>query len=261
MTDYCILLTDFGNKDNFTGVMKGVISKICPGTRFIDLCNEIPQGDIYKAYFQLVSAYKYMPAAVYLIVVDPGVGSNRNALIAKYGDSFFVAPDNGVLTHFIKNKADVYKIKPHDFMPENISTTFHGRDIFAPTAGALLKGINLELLSEPFSAGQNPILLELREPVVLNNKIIASIQYIDNFGNLFTNIPGLMLEHKKLITVSISLNGKVLSNINSFYSEIETGFPGALIGSSGYVEIFVRNGNAKNYFNAETGNELIIEFR
>ncbi len=255
MADLCVILTDFGNKDNFTGVMKGVVSKINPETRFIDLCNEIPQGDIKKAHFQLASSFDYMPDAVYLVVVDPGVGSGRKAIIAKYQDSYFVAPDNGVLTRFIDDGADIYEIIHHCWTPAKISFTFHGRDIFATTAGALLNGVDIETLAKHYEG--NAVKLEIAKPKRKKNIITGMIQYVDNFGNAFTNIRGSEIENEKISI--LKLNGIELTRLNTYYSEVKLDVPGALIGSSGFLEFFVNSGRADEYFNAKYGDVAEIE--
>ncbi len=253
------LLTDFGEQDGFAAIMKGVMLSINPQLAFIDITHQIPQGDITAASFILKSAFHYFPEnTIHVIVVDPGVGSARKILGVQIPNHIFVAPDNGVLQWIFATwpDANVFELNKKDFFLPNISNTFHGRDIFAPVAAHISTGITLEEIGSPcsnFNKGIIPVCKELGD--------IASgeIAHIDHFGNLITNIPEHVFFNKKLHSIHLAAH-KIVKLANS-YSDVLDGFPVALIGSHGMLEIAVRNGNAAECLNINNKARVIVQFQ
>lgn len=241
------LLTDFGLEDNFVGVMKGVILGINPVARIVDITHNVRPQDIMSAAFLLKGSYKYFPkGTIHLVVVDPGVGSKRKAIIVKTEDYIFVGPDNGVLSLALdecKIKKIIHITNVNYFL-KPVSDTFHGRDVFAPVTGYLAKGIQLEKFGREVREYK-----KLDIPKVKAGK--GQIIYIDRFGNLVTNIP-------KGVSGKIQFKGISIDKISSSYAEVEIGRPLAIFGSFGNLEISIRNGSAKDYFRAKIGDEVRI---
>lgn len=193
------ILTDFGNKDHYTGVMKGVIRGISPFADMIDISNEVAAGDIRSAAFILESSYKYFPQnTVFLCVIDPGVGNNRRAIAVESDNRFFVAPDNGLLTPVIlssKNFKAVSLTNPV-FQLSQVSSTFHGRDIFAPAAAYISKKVELEEFGEKIEK-DSLIILDNYSAKIEDNTISGNIVHTDTYGNLITDIPSEWVIKKK----------------------------------------------------------------
>ena len=255
MSGLITLLTDFGNKDGFVGTMKGVILVINPNVKIIDVSHEISQGDINSAGFILAQSAPYFPAnTIHVAVVDPGVGSTRKALLVETPNAFFIAPDNGLLKFiFAKEKnCKVFEITNTAYFLDNVSNTFHGRDIFAPVAAFLSKGISPEKIgpvTNEFERGKISL------PAEKGNNVFGEIIYIDHFGNLITNIPAKMLKSVN----EIRIGNKTLPGIFTTYSSVKESELVSVIGSHGLVEIAKRNGNAHMELNAELATKVIIE--
>jgi len=254
------LLTDFGLKDNYVGVMKGVILAINPEVQILDISHSISRHDIRQAAFLLASSIYYFPKdTIFLVVVDPGVGSERKPISIKTKNYYFVGPDNGVLSvaagvdqiskvTVLENKK--YFLGPH--LPlgrqgpkTEITPTFHGRDIFAPVAGHLSKRSSLSSLGKAVDKIKD---ISLPAPEIKKNFIRGEIIYIDKFGNLVTNIEKNCLESVlggKFIAV---LKGKKIKKLSSSYAENRSNEPFFIEGGFGYLEISVKNKSAKKYF-------------
>lgn len=248
------LLTDFGLSDNYVGVMKGVICAICPDATIIDLTHQIPPQDITVAAYSLMTAYRFFPDySVHLAVVDPGVGSGRDIIAMRTGRGFFIAPDNGLLSPVIDAET-VYgavAVKNAELFLHPVSSTFHGRDIFAPAAAHLAVSGDLDRLGPRIALG-NLVRLDILSPEVTKDGITGKIIAVDRFGNLVTNISireitGLQSD------VSIVLRGKRIEGISHTYASVDRGVPLALIGSGDMLEISVNRGDAGLYFNAGIG--------
>lgn len=244
------ILTDFGNEDNFVGAMKGVILKINPESQFVDITHSITPGDIKTSSFRLFTAYKYFPeSTVFLVVVDPGVGSSRLPIIVKTKDYYFVAPDNGVFSWIYENeKCKVYKIKS---IPKNASTTFHGRDIFAPVAGKLSTGIKIEKLGTPLKKW---VKFNLPVARVKKNIIYGEVIDIDKFGNLITNITLSELSGKR--SFEIKINKHTIIGLKECYKGSK---PIAIWGSAGFLEISLPNGNCAKKLGAKIGTKVYMK--
>ncbi|MDD2889163.1 MAG: SAM-dependent chlorinase/fluorinase [bacterium] len=241
------ILTDFGLEDTYTAIMKGVMLKINPELRFVDITHSIPQGDIKKAAFRLFTAYKYFPAnTIFLVVVDPGVGTKRLPIIIKTNDYYFVGPDNGIFSWiYTYERCKVYSIKP---IPKNISNTFHGKDIFAPVAAKLSKGIKITQLGEELKQWT---FFKIPAPQKSKDTIEGEIIDIDGFGNLITNIESAKLSKK----VKITIKGLTIIGIEKSYTGV---YPIAIKGSAGFLEISLPNGNCAKKLKARIGTKICI---
>src|SRR5438094_9420177 len=182
------LLTDFGSRDHYAGTMKGVALGICPDATLVDITHEVPPHDVLAGALELAAAYKYFPAGtIFLVVVDPGVGSTRRGIAADTGDFKFVAPDNGVLTSVLDEHPakKVVELTERKYARPTVSRTFEGRDRFAPAAAWLAKGIELSALGRPAGAVTR---LDVPKPTVGADRIDGQVLRVDRFGNLITNI-------------------------------------------------------------------------
>jgi S-adenosylmethionine hydrolase len=250
------LLTDFGYSDPFAGVMKGVILNICPEVRIVDITHNIAPQNIDEAAFKLKSCYSYFPkGTIHTVVVDPGVGTDRAVLCVQTDRYTFLAPDNGVLKTIFHEypDCDVYRITNPDYFLPNISRTFHGRDVFAPAAAHLTKGVPLSKMGEitrEYVSGK----VEVCE--VMENRIEGKIIAFDRFGNGITNIEAEKIGPAKKIRIEIK--GLKLSELSQSYQAVPAGEPLAIVGSCGTIEIAVNRQNAKEKLNLQTGDVLTI---
>ncbi len=252
--NHLALLTDFGYKDGFVGSMKAVISRINPSASVIDLTHEIDSFDILEASLVLNSSYKYFPKyTIFVCVVDPGVGTKREALIVQTQNYFFIAPNNGILTLPLKTEKilKIVKIENPEFMLKTDTNTFHGRDVFAPAAAYLSRGIPMENFGKELPK-KDLIKINFPEPKVQNGKIIGEILRFDKFGNALTNLDKLPKRFKaKIKNYEIK---KVCKN----FLEGDKNNPNLIKGSFGFYEIFVPLENAKERFSLRKGDKIEI---
>ena len=253
------LLTDFGLSDEYAGVMKGVILSINPSAQIVDLSHAIPPQDVRAASFMLESSVSYFPTGtVFVSVVDPGVGSDRRILAAKIDEKFFLAPDNGLLWPLIKDAADVEinSAENRDLFLPAISSTFHGRDIFAPRAAHISTGLDMAELGPPI-AFDDIVKQDDSGPVIENHTIRGRVVWIDRFGNLATNILvtdlEMILAGRSSDILEIRAGKCTMRGLVNNYADAEQGEPAAMIGSRGLLEIAVPMGSARNLINAEPG--------
>lgn len=251
------LLTDFGLNDVYVGVMKGVIAQINPDARVIDLTHQIPPQSIGSGQFNLLNAYPYFPpGTVHIAVVDPGVGGERRAVAIELEDGFLVGPDNGLFTGFIQQKSIVQAVnltnRQYWRVPEP-SNTFHGRDIFASVAAHLALGVPLAELGESIdiaSLSQQGI-----APLkTTSSGYLGTIQHIDRFGNVITNIPETAVRDKDWSVLIHNRNIPACLN----YGNVKVGSPLALVGSHGWVEIAVNGGDAHFQLRLNWGDEVQV---
>ena len=239
------LMTDFGTRDHFVGVMKGVIINISPQARIVDITHAVPPQDIHGAAFLINSAYRYFPnGTIHVVVVDPGVGSCRRGIVCQTDTAYFVCPDNGVLSHVLGDSSAhrVVALDNAAYWLSEISNTFHGRDIFAPVAAHLSRGISLNQFGD---AANNLVRLPIPTPQVKTTTIVGSIIWADRFGNLITNVTLDMLESFGMDSGFVIRAGKAeIYQLKCTYAESEKGKCLAIIGSSGYLEISVNHGSA-----------------
>lgn len=238
-TKILTLMTDFGNQDPFVGVMKGVILSKNPKLQLVDLTHEISRHDVTQASWAIFQSYRYFPAGtVHLLVVDPGVGSQRRAIGTKIDGQFFICPDNGILSLIWKEakKKKAFELSPQKMGIKKISQTFHGRDLFAPAAALLSRGTSLKKLGEPLSSLK---LLSYSSPKALKGQVRGEIVAVDQFGNLMSNLPENLLKKRS----KIFLNRKRIPLVQS-YSEGKRNSLSAILASQGYLEFFLKENNA-----------------
>lgn len=255
------LTTDYGTNDNYVGVMKGVILNINPEATIVDISHSVLAHDILDGALTIGNAAKYFPPrTIHLVVVDPGVGTARRPILVAGDTHYFVAPDNGVLSAVYDQSEAVHAfhiIAEHYFL-NPVSTTFHGRDIFAPTAAWLSKTWQTQSFGEEI---EDFVRFAIPKPKATGNTIKCVVLRVDHFGNLVTNLkpedaPALVAADAKF-TIRVG-NGMTQRMVGTF-SDGAAGEPVALIGSTGYVEIAVNKGNAARTLGAARGSEVTVE--
>lgn len=242
------LLTDFGYKDPFVGIMKAVILSINPDAQIVDLSHGISAQNIKEASFVLKESFRYFPKkTIFLIVVDPGVGSQRRPILVDAQDRYFICPDNGIVSGVITEGFKAFHITKRKYFLFPVGTTFHGRDIFAPVAGWLSKG------KRPSKFGgqiKDIVKIPLPEPQYKEGSLIGEVLYIDGFGNAITNLKGIpkgdiVFRKKKIPLVS-------------FYKEAEDRGLSSVVSSSGLIELFIYGGSASSRYKIGVGEKVII---
>jgi S-adenosyl-L-methionine hydrolase (adenosine-forming) len=240
------LTTDFGLDDWYVAAMKAVLLSHAPAARLVDVTHTIPPGDIVKGSITLERAIASFPAAtIHLAIIDPTVGSQRRALVVRIHEQLVVCPDNGLITWAARCQGplDAFEII---WKPPSQSNTFHGRDLFAPVAGMLASFRAILDLAKPIS---NPILLNLHPSAGTDGQII----HIDHFGNATTNIPASVVPPNAQVRVA-----NLTLPLRRTYSDVASGEPLALIGSSGLLEIAVRDGSAASKLSLKTTDSITI---
>jgi S-adenosylmethionine hydrolase len=245
------LLSDFGTRDEYVGVMKGVIAGINPDARIVDISHHIDPQDIVHGAFVLAAASPYLPAGtVSVAVVDPGVGGNRRILAADCGDRRFVAPDNGLLELVLADQPATAVVSVEDprYFLARVSHTFHGRDIFAPVAAHLAAGLSLSELGPAVDPKTMVSGVVPRCRFSSAGCIDGAVVAVDHFGNLITNIDSAAIDSLTRRAagsrVVVELTGKWIGGMVSAYHRVAEGTPLALIGSRGLLELSVNCGNA-----------------
>ncbi len=257
------LLTDFGHQDPFVGIMKGVMLSLCPAAALVDLCHETAAYDVLGGSFLLHSAVRFFPAGtIHVAVVDPGVGGPRRPILAQIDDHLFVAPDNGLLSYPMSHGTarSVRAITAGEYLLEQVSATFHGRDVFAPVAGHLARGVPPARFGpEVTDAVRLTIPRPSLDPVgVLTGQVV----WIDRFGNCITNIRREDVEAFAAGvsgTLRVLLDGRPLGGIVQFFGEAGPGGRGAIIGSTGHLELFSRQGNLARQWGIAPGGAVRLE--
>jgi len=253
------LMTDFGTSDHYVGVMKGVILNINPQVEIVDITHTIPPQDIHGAAFLIDSAYRYFPTGtIHVIVVDPGVGSDRRAIVCRTETAYFICPDNGILTHILHGEEQVRTITVENsayFLPQ-VSNTFHGRDIFAPVAAHLSRGVPIGKMGSPVA---HPIQLPVPKPQLTDKTVIGQVIWIDSFGNLVTNISHEILESLEgRDSVAIRAGSVEIDCLNRSYTESAVGEALAIVGSFNRLEISINQGNAAQALGLKRGDTITI---
>jgi S-adenosylmethionine hydrolase len=254
------LTTDFGLADHFVGVMKGVILNINPQAELVDLSHEVAAHDILDAAFLVAQSYRYFPQdTVHLVVVDPGVGSNRRPVVATTNHYKFIAPDNGVLSFLYarEHSCKVRHLTNEQYFLKPVSQTFHGRDIFSPVAGWLSKGVEVERFGKRIS---DFVRLAVPAPLRSPEGIVTGlILKVDTFGNLITNLTprdAPELFSKKPSSFTIIINHRTIEHLFTSYSAGQPSQPFAILGSSGYLEVATNQGSAAALLKASRGDEV-----
>jgi S-adenosylmethionine hydrolase len=256
------LLTDFGTEDYFVGALKGVILSVNPRASIVDLTHDIPAHDVEAGAFTLLASYRSFPSqTVHVAVVDPGVGSARRPIIVSAGENFFVGPDNGIFSYVYETEPDhqTFHITNETRFHHPVSTTFHGRDIFAPVAAALSSG------ADPHELGpeiKDAVRLASLQPVEQKNgKLKGRIIHIDRFGNCITNFTREHLASTLESRASLKVSGQTIRSLRRFYREGEGGSEKlfAVWGSAGFLEIAATNRSAARLLNAKRGQPVILK--
>lgn len=262
MTDAPVvaLLTDFGWKDANVGVMKGVILGIAPQARLVDLSHEVGPQDIREAAWLLGRAAPYFPrGTIFVVVVDPGVGTARRGMAARLGTHLVVGPDNGVATRLIERAEagggplDFRALDQERFWLPEPSRVFHGRDIFAPVAGHLANGVRLAEIGSPFT---DPVRLDLPGPVETAHGLQGVVEYVDHFGNVRTNIAGRDLGGRE--TIRVRVGDQTVPGLTAAFGERPAGDLIALIGSAGDLILAVVNGHAADRLGCRVGDGVEV---
>jgi S-adenosylmethionine hydrolase len=258
------LLTDFGYRDHYVGVMKGVIASICPHTVTIDITHGIPPQQVVAGALALRESISFFPRrTIFLAVVDPGVGTDRKAIAVKTASgSYLVGPDNGLLSLAAEQAAikKIVELSSPRFRLPRVSASFHGRDIFAPAAAWLSRGVRIEELGPPLGS---IVGLDLTSSVIENrNQLEGEVIYIDGFGNLITNISRAAFERFarqfQQCTLSIRIQRCGSVPLHRTYAEAPPGSPLAMFGSFDLLEIAVRDGNAAMHFGVGLGTRVSL---
>lgn len=270
------LLTDFGIKDIYVGVMKGVMRQICPDVDFVDITHGITHQSVRGGAFALKNSYNYFPEhTIFLVVIDPGVGSARRPILVNAGGYQFIAPDNGVLSYVLAD-FDEYEavILSNDiFHRDKVSKTFHGRDIFAPAAAYVAQGTHkLADLGEPTT---DLMMLPLPQMSITQETISGEVVHIDHFGNVVTSIgPIKRVDDSKLALnnsagrarmiadlVEVKIHSQIIAGIVGAYYEAPRGQLLAQLDSNGYLEIAINQDNAAQKLGVTIGDvvEVVIK--
>lgn len=255
------ILTDFGLRDGYVGVMKGVIWKICPDAQIADITHNIPPQNIHQGAIALLRTTRYFPkGTVHIAVVDPGVGTHRNPLAAEVDGHYYIGPDNGLFS-LVFADAEARGITCHFFIldkPEywlpDVSRVFHGRDIFAPAAAHLAAGVPLEKMGTPFT---DPARLANPEPRRLGNEWLGEVVTIDNFGNIATNIGSKHLQGRDNYIVKIA--GQTIQGLIHTFEDRPAGELAAMIGTDEDLIVAVVKGNAAEKFNIKPGDLVEVQ--
>jgi S-adenosyl-L-methionine hydrolase (adenosine-forming) len=254
------LTSDFGLADHFVGVMKGVILSINPEASLVDLSHGVVAHDILDGAFLIGHSYRYFPPdTIHVVVVDPGVGSNRRPILATTVHHKFVAPDNGVLSFLYDSEesCEVRHLTNDRYFLKPVSHTFHGRDIFSPVAGWLSTGVEVDKFGERIT---DYVRLVIPAPVRLpEGTVTGAILKVDRFGNLITNltpqdVPELFSE--KSPSFAIIINHQKITHLFDSYTAGTPLEPFAILGSTGYLEVSTNRGSAAALLKASPGNEV-----
>jgi len=252
------LTTDFGDTDWFVGAMKGVILNIQPRVVIVDITHGIPAGDIRAGAFALAASWQYFPRkSIHLAVVDPGVGSPRPAIAVQTRDSIFVGPDNGLLSWALRNEPvqGIRRLENEELFLHPVSRTFHGRDVFAPVAARLSKGMSFNNLGPE---QKEFVQLPWPKPRRTGNQAEGEVLYIDRFGNAITNLDEALLDGLDQAACRIFLRGKSVAPLQHFYQEVPTGRAIGLVSSSGFLEIAINEGSAAKALKLKIGDPISV---
>jgi S-adenosyl-L-methionine hydrolase (adenosine-forming) len=243
------LTTDFGLRDYYVAAMKAVLVGHCPQARLIDVTHQVPRHDILCGSITLERAIDGFPAGtIHLAVIDPGVGTDRRILIVEVNRQMVVCPDNGLITWAwrLHHPARAYELT---WRPKDASNTFHGRDVMAPVAGKLADGHSFDSLARPID---DPILLDIQPSASPAGRII----HVDVFGNATTNIGHEIV--RTVAATNVKVKGKRIGKLKRTYWDVAPGKPLALIGSSGLLEIAVRDGDAARQLKLKVGDDVVL---
>lgn len=271
------LLTDFGHADAYVGTMKGVMLSICPAARLVDITHAIAPQNVRQAAYTLLTVYRYFPAqTVFLVVVDPGVGTVREPIAVQTSHGLYVAPDNGVLSYVLAELPVVQcvALRRTEYRLSQTSQTFHGRDIFSPAAAYLARGVPVTALGPAWDELK---MLPAPRLVISGARIEGEVLHIDHFGNVVTSIGRLIWLRSDMLELSpqfgehrsqrlslpaaacrLQIGTHTLQTIWPTYGAVAPGCPTLLIGSSGQLEMAVNQGSAAQALNAALGDPVTL---
>jgi S-adenosylmethionine hydrolase len=271
------LTTDFGTADGYVAAMKGVILGIAPGARLVDVSHEVAPQDVRQAAYVLYSVYAFFsPHTVHLVVIDPGVGSERRPVALRTPAGIFVGPDNGVLSYVMAREPveAVVELADARYRLPRASDTFHGRDVFAPAAAHLANGVPISALGPSVS---DPVTIPMPRLDVASAAIKGEVLHVDRFGNAITSIGRLAWVGNELVldpafgeakggsrvrfraaTGVVRAAGKELAGVRHTYAEVEPGAALALVGSGGHLELAIRDGHAGRALGLSPGDEVVL---
>ena len=260
------LMTDFGDRDAYVAIMKGVILKINPRATIVDITHRIDPQNIRQAAYLISDTYQYFPKdTVHILIVDPGVGSSRSIIALCLHSQIFLAPDNGVLSLLLTdNHVDsTFRVDNDEFFLAPVSNTFHGRDIFAPVGARLSSGMPLDNLGSPIDASEL-IKLELPQTqFTKNGGLEGAVIDIDRFGNLVTNLDWNTIKchysEVKKDQFHFVIGKHRIGGLSQTYNDVAVDMPLALIGSRGFLEISINRGNAAMVFDATFDTPVFIK--
>lgn len=250
--------TDFGLDDWFVATIKGVVLGINPRGHIVDLTHGIPPGDIRAAAFALAAGCRFFPkGTIHVAIVDPGVGSERRAIAIQTSDYVFVGPDNGILSWALRKKhvLAIHLLENESLFLQPVSHTFHGRDVFAPVAAHLSRGVPLAKLGRKIKNFES---LAWPEPTRSPAEISGEIAHVDRFGNCITNIEARMLPDFQARNPVVFAGRRRLCSAASFYAAVPPGSAVAVLGSSGLLEIAVNGGSASKRLRLKRGSKVTI---
>ncbi len=260
------LLTDFGLKDEYVGVMKGVILSINSSVRIVDLTHNITRHDIAHAALAISASFRYFPkGSIHVIVVDPGVGGRRKVICLKKEGHFFIAPDNGVLSLVVQDEKvdEICAVTNEQYFLKPVSNTFHGRDVFAPVAAYLSKGGEIRHMGKKILLS-DIVTLDIAAPFVSSaHELVGNVISIDHFGNLITSIDQEAFERFRqeegVKDIVISLGRFNIKTISRSYDSVKIGSPVVIFGSRNLLEISINQADAGTYFKARVGQTVKVK--
>jgi hypothetical protein len=254
------LTTDFGTSDHLVGSMKGVMLNINPAARIVDINHSVVPFDLLDGALSIANAYKYFPPrTIHVVIVDPGVGTDRRPIVVTGEKQFFIAPDNGVLSMIYEREAcTVRHITAEHYFLNPISPTFHGRDIFAPTAAWLSKTFQTEAFGENVT---DFVRFTMPKAKTAGQCVKGIVLRVDAFGNLMTNLTVENIPAASLAggPIYLTVNGKPVGQFTQTFASGNPGEPIAFLGSAGYVEIAVNRGSAARTLGVNRGAEVSLD--
>ena len=271
-TPLLVFTTDFGLSDSYAGVMKGVALGINPEVRLVDLTHQIAPQNVFQGAFALGVSYRYFPThAVHVAVVDPGVGTSRRPVLLETPGGSFVAPDNGLLSRVLDDylpdssvpsgpvelptTVRSFHLTNPEYWLHPVSSTFHGRDVFTPVAAHLSLGVAPQSLGEPTGFLEY---LPIPQPRMDAGRIRGEIIYSDTYGNLISSIPQTLIEGRAI--GEIRIKGRAIARLSRTFNDGPASGLVALVGSHGYLEVAVPNGNAAATLSASPGEPISVTF-
>ncbi len=254
------LLTDFGTGDPYVAAMKGVVLRGCPSAEFVDISHDVPAHNMLAAALVLGNSAPYFPAdTLHVVVVDPGVGTDRNILAARFGGQTFLFPDNGVIS-VVASKMPLeamVTVRNRQYLPTlPASATFHGRDVFAPIAAHILNGLDIRNLG---TLPGKYTLLDMPSPTVSESAAVGQVVYVDRFGNLITNLSrSFLVEHAYMEELRVTCAGRDIGPLQHSYGYVPQGATVAVINSMGMIEVAVNQGRACDVLGIGVGAEVRV---